>query len=329
MTIYDIAKEAGVSITTVSRVINNSPNVRPDTRDLIQQIMLRSNYIPSTRTHRATAKGSRLVGILTVDLRMPHYADTIVALEEELTAAGFEALVCNTGGDVEKGNEYLRTLQACGACCAILIGSVFQNKFAQTSFMDNGKDFFYILVNYEMDIKRSCSVLIDDFYAVDTVVEYLNSKGHRNIVYVQDADTQSGARKKECFLSSMKKHGLPCSTDHIFRTNRSTEGGKLALDAIMSSAISPTAVFLGDDLTAIGLISRAQELGIQIPEKLAVVGYNNSPFGRVLTPHLTTIDTKANLLASCATMLIKNMLNSKQTTRILHVRPELIIRDSA
>jgi len=328
MNIYDIAREAGVSITTVSRVINNKPNVHPETRERVQQIMLRSNYIPSSFARGMVTKTSRLVGILTIDMRMPHYAETIFSLEAELHSAGFQALICNTGGDMEKGNEYLRTLRECGACGAVLIGSVFQNRFAQTSFMDSGESFFYLLVNYEMAIKRSCSVILDDRYAVEMVIDHLMEKGHRNIVYVQDAETQSGIRKRKSFLSVMKEKGLDSSEDRVFRTERSIGGGRKAFDAIMDSGLSPTAVFLGDDLTAVGLISRAQTCGRRIPEDLAVVGYNNSPYGRIFAPHLTTVDTKTDVLASCAAMLIKNMVEGKQTTRILHVHPELIVRES-
>lgn len=328
MNIYEIADLAGVSISTVSRVMNNQPNVRPETREKVQKVLEETNYMPSHFARGLVTKTSKMVGIMTIDMRIPHYASTIYALESELHANGYRAIICNTGGDIEKGNDYLRMLFECGASGAILIGSVFHNKFFQTSLMETNGDFFYLLINYRMELSNSCSVMLDDNYGVRIVLDYLMSKGHRNIVYVQDAETQSGILKKDCFLDGIAANKLDQSGQRVFVTKRSLEGGKRAFDDILSSGVDPTAVFVGDDLTAMGLIYRAQELGKRIPEDLAVVGYNNSQYGTICRPSITTVDTKNDIVSACVVLLMKKIISGQQTSPIINVQPELVIRES-
>lgn len=328
MNIYEIADLAGVSISTVSRVLNNQPNVRPETRDKVQKVLEETNYMPSHFARGLVTKTSKMVGIMTIDMRIPHYASTIYALESELHANGYRAIICNTGGDIEKGNDYLRMLFECGASGAILIGSVFHNKFFQTSLMESNKDFFYLLINYRMDLANSCSVMLDDSYGVQIVIEHLVNKGHRDIVYVQDAETQSGFSKKECFLDTIARKNLEQDGQRVFTTDRSLEGGKKAFDDILRSGVKPTAVFVGDDLTAMGLIYRAQELGKSIPKDLAVVGYNNSQYGTFCRPTITTVDTKNDIVSACVVLLMKKIISGQQTSRIINVQPELVVRES-
>lgn len=328
MNIYDIANEAGVSIATVSRVINNKPNVSSVTREKVQQILTRSDFVPSSFARGLVTKRNNVVGILTIDMRVPHYANTIYALEAEMHNHGFQSVICNTSGDIDKGNTYLRMLYDSGACGAVLVGSVFQNTFPQTSLMNANPSFFYLMINCEMSIGHSCSVMLDDKAGAQMVIDHLVERGHANIVYVQDADSQSGIRKKNYFLESMLQHRLDCSEKHVFKSPRTLDGGSLTFDSIMRSKLNPTAIFVGDDLTAVGLVKRAEQLGIRVPDDIAFVGYNNSRYGLLCSPSLTTVDSKNDLIASCAVMLMSNMVASRETTRVINVRPELVIRES-
>lgn len=324
MNIYDIARLSGVSITTVSRVLNNKPNVSRATREKVRAVLDESDFIPSSAARGLATSKSNIVGILTIDMRIPHYASTIFALESELHANGFRTVICNTGGDPDRGHEYLRMLYDNGACCAIILGSVFKNVYSFNAY----PDLSYLLINYQAEVDNSCSVLIDDKYGLRIALEHLISKGHKNIAYVQDAKTQSGARKKEFFLDLSAEMGLDASPKHAFCTDRSFEGGMKVFSAIQSSALNPTAIIVGDDLTALGVCRAAQNSGLVIPSDLAVIGYNNSLSGRISAPALTTVDTKCDVTASCSVMMMKNMLDNRQTSRLIMVQPELIVRES-
>ena len=109
MNIYDIAKEAGVSISTVSRVMNHKGNVNPETRKKVEEILEKNNYTPSAIARGMVSKSMKTVSVLTVDIRVPHYARTAYTIEREFSRRGYEVSLCNTGGELEETIKYLRT----------------------------------------------------------------------------------------------------------------------------------------------------------------------------------------------------------------------------
>ena len=108
MNIYDIAKEAGVSISTVSRVLNNKSNVKEDTRRKVEAVLEKHDYRPSAIARGLVSSSMRTVAVLTVDIRVPHYARTAYTIEREFSRRGYEVMLCNTGGELEEAAKYLR-----------------------------------------------------------------------------------------------------------------------------------------------------------------------------------------------------------------------------
>lgn len=125
MNIYDIAKEAGVSISTVSRVMNKKENVNPATRKKVEEILEKNNYTPSAIARGMVSKTMKTVAILTVDIRVPHYSRTAYTIEREFSRRGYEVLLCNTGGELSETVKYLRTVQEKKVDGIVLVGSVF------------------------------------------------------------------------------------------------------------------------------------------------------------------------------------------------------------
>lgn len=125
MNIYDIAKEAGVSISTVSRVMNHKGNVNPETRKKVEEILEKNNYAPSAIARGMVSKSMKTVSVLTVDIRVPHYARTAYTIEREFSRRGYEVSLCNTGGELEETIKYLRTAREKKTDGIVLVGSVF------------------------------------------------------------------------------------------------------------------------------------------------------------------------------------------------------------
>ena len=125
MNIYDIAKEAGVSISTVSRVMNHKGNVNPETRKKVEEILEKNNYTPSAIARGMVSKSMKTVSVLTVDIRVPHYARTAYTIEREFSRRGYEVSLCNTGGELEETIKYLRTAREKKTDGIVLVGSVF------------------------------------------------------------------------------------------------------------------------------------------------------------------------------------------------------------
>ena len=177
MNIYDIAREAGVSIATVSRVLNHKDIVRADTRAKVEKVLKRCNYAPSAIAQGMVSKSLHTVAVLTVDIRDSHYARTAYTIEREFGRRGYEVILCNTGGDRV---ETLRTLQAVAQKQVdglILVGSIF-NTICQGAEMENLlRKMPVVLANGTLALPDAYSVMVDDCRGVEMAVEHLVKTG--------------------------------------------------------------------------------------------------------------------------------------------------------
>ena len=136
MNIYDIAKEAGVSISTVSRVMNNKGNVNAATRKKVEAILDKHDYTPSAIARGMVSKTMKTVAVLTVDIRVPHYARTVYTIEREFSHRGYEVAICNTGGELEETAKYLKTMLEKKVDGIVLVGSIF-NTLCKNLYLDD------------------------------------------------------------------------------------------------------------------------------------------------------------------------------------------------
>ena len=184
MNIYDIAKEAGVSIATVSRVLNNKGTVSAATRARVEAILKQNNYTPSAIARGMVSKSMRTVAVLTVDIRVPHYARTAYTIEREFSRRGYEVILCNTGGDRAETLRYLQAVNQKQVDGIVLVGSVFDTicQGAEMEKLLSGVP--VVLANGKLDLPNAYSVTVDDKYGVSLAVEHLVARGRKSIYYM-------------------------------------------------------------------------------------------------------------------------------------------------
>ena len=170
MNIYDIAKEAGVSISTVSRVMNHKGNVNPETRKKVEEILEKNNYTPSAIARGMVSKSMKTVSVLTVDIRVPHYARTAYTIEREFSRRGYEVSLCNTGGELEETIKYLRTAREKKTDGIVLVGSVFNTLCKNAEISGLLQNIPVVLANGKLELPNSYSVLVDDRDGVSLAV---------------------------------------------------------------------------------------------------------------------------------------------------------------
>lgn len=328
MNIYDIAKEAGVSITTVSRVVNNKDNISPKTKAKVKAVLEKYNYTPNAIARSLVGKSTKSIGILTIDIRDPHYSTTSYIIEQEFSKLGYSVILCNTGGKQSESIDYIKMLVERNVDGFILIGSVFNDEIIKSSLLSHANNIPVVLVNGFLEIENTYSVLVDDFYGVSLCVDHLVEKNHKDIVYVKDSNTYSGDQKKEGFISAMNKHGLKIDDNSIVTVERGLEGGYEAVEKFISSNKNFSAIVFGEDITALGGIKKLRELGKSIPDDVAVTGFNNSIFAKCSIPELTTIDNKVETVGSLSVKLLTDLIENNNATSNILIRPELIVRKS-
>lgn len=326
--IYDIAREAGVSIATVSRVLNNKSVVAPQTRSRVEETIKRLNYHPSAIARGLVSKRTPTIGILTINICSPHHARTIYAIERELFKLGYSSILCNTGGNLQSNIEYLHMLVDKGVSGIMCMGSVFRNTFEETSVLSKFSHMPFIFGNCVLSSNNAYAVTVDEFHSLKMCVEHMIERGHKDLFYVRDTNSYSNAEKARNFLLAMQMCGLPVSEDHVVTSDRSIAGGGIAVDKAIATGKPMTGMIFGDDITAVGGLKRLKELGYRVPDDVGIIGCNNSDASVCCNPPITTVDHKTDIIGGLMVKLLEMILSEQNTSHLLTVTPELVVRES-
>lgn len=323
MNIYDIAREAGVSIATVSRVLNNKGTVSEATRQKVEAVLNKHNYTPSAIAQGMVSKSLRTVAVLTVDIRVPHYARTAYTIEREFSRRGYEVILCNTGGDREATLKYLRAVTKKQVDGIVLVGSVFNRIGRDPAVEALLRTAPVVLANGRLDLPNSYSVLVDDELGISLAVEHLYGRGRRQLYYLKDMETNSADRKENGFLLGMRRCGLG-TEGRVLRTQDSVEGGVRAVQELLAAGRPFDGIVCGEDVTAAGVVKGLLRAGIAVPEKVAVTGYNNSIYAHLCEPELTGIDNKPEQVALLCVQLLESLMDKTDTYSSVTLQPELV-----
>jgi LacI family transcriptional regulator len=331
LNIYDIAKEAGVSISTVSRVLNNKDRVTQKTKEKIQMVLDKYDYKPSAIARGLVSKTMKTVAILSVDIRVPHYARTAYVIEQEFSRRSYHVIVCNTGGELEETRRYARSVAQGQVDGIVLVGSIF-NKLGKDDEVSAAlQGMPVVIANGQLDRPNVFSILVDDRLGISLAVNHLIQRGHqpKHIVYVKDRNTESAQIKARGFLNILKEWDVEGTKRHIISTSYGLNGGIQAAEAILRTEFQPTAVVCGEDLTAVGIIKGLTAAGLKIPENMAITGYNNSEYSLICSPELTSVDNKGEMCALLCVQLLESRIDGSNSFSSITINPELVVRESS
>lgn len=325
MNIYDIAKEAGVSITTVSRVINKKGYVSEKTRKKIQDVLDRNEYQPSGIARGLATGSMKTVAIVVVDVRVPHYALTSYIMDQKLSEEGYMVLVCNTGEGEEDCRKYLRMLAQRQVDGIILVGSIF-NRLCDDETLNLLSNIPIVMANGKIDRENIYGVLVDEAYGMELATAHLYKTGRRKLAYVIDKYTNAADRKLEGYIREMKRLGYENPEKDVYRTPYGLEGGAQIAGILKEKGYD--GVVFGEDLTAVGAMNEWRNQGIKIPEEIALIGCNNSEYSYICNPPLTTVNNKGEVLSELTVQMLLDVLSKKKELASLVVLPELVIRET-
>lgn len=322
-TIYDVAKEAGVSIATVSKVINNTGKMRETTRQKVKEVMERLNYQPNLMASALTGKGTETLGLLVPDISNPFFSEMAKTIEDRAHESGMSVILCSTDENEEKEKKYLELLQR-KQVDGFIVASSFHNKTLLKNIVDSHVP-LVMLTQHDPGLGVT-SISVDDFKGGHEATSHLISKGHRDIAIIAEY-TYSSKLRTYGYLEALEEHSIQSQEGNIFRTVASIENGRDCLKQIIEREKRPTAIFACNDLIAIGVIQAAKEAGINVPEDLSVVGFDNTILSTTTVPGLTTIaqpiKDMGRRVVDVIIKEIKENLASKE--RILFT-PQLIVR---
>ena len=331
MNIYDIAKEAGVSISTVSRVMNHKDNVNPATRQKVEEVLEKGGRRPVPRATGAQSGAMdgrmRRVAVLTVDIRVPHYARTAYTIERECSRRGYETILCNTGGEFQETVRYLQAVVEKQVDGIILVPSGPESYEKLRPYLSRLPTVF---VGENLREVPESYVSVDNYRGAYMGVEYLYGLGHRDILYFgRRRGSTTHQLRSEGYAAACQDLGLtPQYCNNTFPLTSIKYGYQLAKQ-LFAQERNFSAIFAATDTNALGVIQAAEESGICIPEDISLLGFDNIRYSSLPRIHLTTIEQPMKMLASVAVDSLLDKIQSElagYTHRIL--TPTLIERST-
>lgn len=284
-TIYDVAKAAGVSIATVSKVVNQTGNISGKTRERVIHIMKELQYQPSVVASALTGKKTSTFGLLISDLANPFFAEVARNLEDQAQAEGYSIVMCSTDNKDDKGLNYISLLQR-----KQIDGLIVACEFSRWPLLQESIPEGFPVVLFSKDIPSLSmhTITVDDYKGGYVAIQHLIALGHRHIGIVTE-DSPSGEYRVRGAKQAMSDAGIAVNEDWIVTVNSSLEDGLAGAARVLGTESRPTALFTCNDLLAVGSMQSAQQLGLRVPDDLSIIGFDDTILSRIVVPRLTTI----------------------------------------
>lgn len=322
MNIYQIAEKAGVSIATVSRVLNNSEHVSEKTREKVKKIIEEDNYRPNIFARGLTLDTIKIIGVICTDVGDAFIAKALGLLQSGLHKRKYDTLLFCVGSHKETTLKHIRYLQNKHVDAIFLVGSTFSDTVDRDELAEVARAIPIITVNGSVDIENVYSVYCDDKEGIGEAVDYLIENGCKKIVLLYDELTQSTKRKIEGFSSASEKNGLGFCEGSLVRTEDTIFGGESAIEELIENGTGFDAVIATSDLIALGAQKTLEKKGI----KKKVIGFDNTFLCECATPELCSVDPALEEMCEKALSLL-DMITDKERPESSYVcKPKLAIR---
>ncbi|MFF9340426.1 MULTISPECIES: LacI family DNA-binding transcriptional regulator [unclassified Streptomyces] len=331
VSIKDVAREAGVSVGTVSNVINRPDRVSDETRRQVRGAISRLGYVRSEYARQLRAGSSRIVALLVLDMGNPFFVDIARGAERAARAAGLGVMVCNSAQDPREEADYL-SLFAEQRVRGVLVTPADPGGPGLREFRRQGIP--YVLVDRVAADEDACSVSVDDVVGGSLAVRHLTAAGHRSIAYVSGpAHLQQVRDRREGALIALAEAGLPADALQEVPAERlDVAAGRDAGARLLGLSTRPTAVFCANDLLALGVLQSLYAAGVRVPDDMAIVGYDDIEFAAAATVPLTSVRQPALTIGSIAAGLLLQETGENahlhEHERVI-LQPELVVRQSS
>lgn len=333
MNIYDISEKAGVSIATVSRVLNGSSNVSEKTRKKVLDIMEKYGYTPNAFARGLGLNTMKTIGLLCTDSSDLYQAKAIYHIEQQLRGEGYDSILCCSGFELEDKKKCVNLLLNKKVDALILIGSsfVYDTEMENRYIAEAGEQVPVMLLNAALEVPNVYGVLTDDERSVYEAVAKLEKEGMRKIMYFYNSDSYSGKKKLTGYVNAVEKLGLEKKEGLLqFYGNDHEDIPGIAkhLWELRERGVEFDAVIASDDQLALGVVKFAKQAGIKIPEELSIIGYNNSMLATCSDPEISSIDIRLEKLCQHLTASLMHALDGEELPGKAVFSGELIERET-
>ncbi|ETA74014.1 catabolite control protein A [Ligilactobacillus equi] len=309
ITIYDVAREAGVSMATVSRVVNGNPNVKPATRKKVMEVIDKLDYRPNAVARGLASKKTTTVGVIIPDVTNVYFSSLARGIDDVATMYKYNIILANSDGNAQKEVQVLNTLLAKQVDGIIFMGNNLTPELREQINRSRTPVVLAGSVDPENELE---SVHIDYVAAVKEAVSDLIRRGNERVAFVSGplSDAINGQYRLEGYKQALKENDLVFDVDLVFETDSNYRAGEMLAPALQ--AMSASAAYVSDDELAAGVLNGAKDAGVKIPEEFEVVTSNNSKLTEIVRPQMSSITQPLYDIGAVAMRFLTKMMNDEE-----------------
>mgnify|MGYP006268484151 CR=1 FL=1 len=327
--IRDVARLAGVSISTVSRVVSGSANVEPTTRNRVRKVIEETGYRPNLNARSLRSRSGQLVGLALPKIVHDTFSTIIHHAEKEANRMGYGLIIGNTNDDPERERAFIQDLLA-RHVDAIIFSRVSDSSHLPDRVRERGLPIVVIDRGIEHDTIPSIET--DNYGAGRMVATMFLQGGHRRIATVTGPQNVKLVRDRDRgFLDTLHTAGVEVLPEYHVESNFEYEGGVLAGKQLLERGSLPTAIWAQSDMIAVGLLKVFQAAGVRVPDDVSLVGMDNVPVSKMVTPALTSVDQSFEEFCRRAFYIIHEQLEDptyQPPETLVQIPSSIVIRES-
>ncbi len=320
----DVAKQAGVSVTTVSHVVNKTRRVAPETRRRVLEAIRELTFYKNAHARRLARGRSDFFGLIVSDLGNPFFPEMIKSFETAALEKGYDLLLCNTNYETQRTEAALRRMienKARGV-------AVMTSEWGALAEELPAHQVAVVFLDLGQVGKYTSKIRVDYSQGIYQAIDHLHKLGHQDFAFIAGPQAlRSAVIRRRAFVEALSQVGLP--SHRTLEGNHRVEGGRLAAQKLLAEPPLPTAILCSNDLTAIGTMQALSEAGVRVPEEVSLVGFDDIDFARLAQPTLTTINLSRDRLGRLAFEALQTILRSRRRQGAEYVlETQLVIRQS-
>ncbi len=326
VSIKDIARAAGVSHSTVSRALADSPLVKEETRERIKQLAQEMGYSPHALARSLVTRRTQTVGVVVTTIADPFVSEIVRGLEETGQNHGYTIILCNSNAEPRRELAAVKALREKRVDGIIVTASRIGDLYLPL-LEDFGVPI--VLINNQQTGKYVYSIGTDDLRGGQIATEHLLSLGHTRIAYIASPNNvNSSQARMDGYRAALEAAGIAFDPALVADGDGRPAAAMRATEHLLSRGIRPTAIFCYNDMTAIGTIRALRKAGIRVPDDISVVGYDDIPIVEYLDPPLTTIRQRKYDMGCMAMDMLLRLLNGAADVQDVTIEPTLVLRES-
>lgn len=327
--ISDVAKEAGVSVTSVSRVLNGGKYVRDEIKDRVLKAVKEMGYSPSSIARSLVLQKTNLIGVIIPDLTSSFHSTILSSIEEIASHNMYSILVSNIMEDIEKEKKYLNVFKQMRVS-----GIIVMHEKVDKEIVDifNTIEVPVIFSSVKpKGVTNITSIIINNTRAAYDATKYLIDLGHKRIGFIGGDmnDVTSGQERYNGYMDAMKDNSIKVDENHVKFGDYKVYGGYSKMNEILRTEVLPTSIFAASDDMAVGAMNCIFDHGMKVPDDISVIGFDGSNFTELVRPRLTSMQQPIREIGELSVeLLIKQIKNQDKLFNEVVVNHKLVARDS-